>query len=406
MPRSIWIGLTALALVAPASMGQGGGPPPAMVVLDPVQVGPVEQWRQVTGELRAIRRASVASRQAGQVVDLLLEEGGQVRAGDVIARLDDSLATLEVARSRAQLAADEAAALVAGRELERWTRDWQRYEKLEGGGTVSASEIDQVRAQVAVGGARVQQAQADVGRSRAALALAEESLAQRTIRAPFDGRVVRKMTDVGQWVAEGGPVAEIMVMDELEARLDVPEALASRLREGDSAVRIRLTALWTEVTGTVRSVMPGADDLSRLFPVRVVLRNDGSLRPGMSIVGLLATGQQGPAMTVHKDGILRDDAGEFLYWDAGGVAMVARIKTLFAVGDRVAVQASLPPTAKVIVHGNERIMFPGQPIMDTRASPGGAGGPGSGGPPSGGPPGGHGGAEPDQAGTAAGPGGR
>ncbi len=117
--------------------------------------------------------------------------------------------------------------------------------------------------------------------------------------------------------------------------------------------------------------LPEADRLSRLVPLRVVLPNEKELlRPGMSITGLVATGKSAPTVTVSKDGVLRDDAGEFLFFDAGGSAVPVRVRTRFGIGDRVAVEANLPPGANVIVQGNERL-FPGQPVMVVGAPPAG-----------------------------------
>lgn len=140
-------------MLGPAlSLGQpGGGPPPALFVLDQARMEPVEQWREVTGELRALRRASVASRQAGQLTEVLIDDGVTVATGQVIAHPDSSLAKLELDRAIASERAKRESVAVRERELDRWKREWARYEKLEGNQSVSESEVDQVRSQVVVG---------------------------------------------------------------------------------------------------------------------------------------------------------------------------------------------------------------------------------------------------------------
>ena len=121
------------------------------------------------------------------------------------------------------------------------------------------------------------------------------------------------MTDAGQWVDEGGGVVELVALTEIEAWLDVPERLIDRLTEGESTVRVRVTATGEEVDAEVIAVVPEADELSRLFPVRVAMDNaDQRLKPGMSVIGLTPTGITEPSLTVPKDALLRDDAGEFL----------------------------------------------------------------------------------------------
>lgn len=347
----------------PALAQPEGGPPPAIVELDAVRLETIAQWQEVTGEIRVLRRSLIASRQEGLVIELLADEGQRVKTGQVIARLDDTLARLEVAQREAEASAKRDAAAVKRVELEKAQRDVVRYESLAST-AVAEMERDDARTAVALGTSNLKLAEAEAASADAALALARERLAQRTITAPFDGRVVRKITEVGQWVGLGDGIAEITALDEVEARLNVPERVAVGLVEGASRVRVRVKALGEEREGIVDHVMPEADSLSRLFAIRVFLKNDGAkLRPGMSVIGLVATGDEAQSLTVHKDAILRDDAGEFVYWNANGSALPARVRTRFAVGDRVVVEGNLPPGAAVVTKGNERIMFPGQPIM-------------------------------------------
>lgn len=358
-----------LAATSAAAAQPEGGPPPASVTLDPARTEAIEQWREVTGELRVVRRSIVASRQDGQVVEMLVDDGEAVEAGAVLARLDPTLASLAVAQEAARVAAQQGVVARLASELEKSRRDWTRYEGLGANGSVSGQELDDIQTATALSEASSAEAAGDLASARAALAAAQERLAQMIVVAPFAGRVVRKQTEVGQWLQAGDPVAEVVALDQIEARLNVPESIAAGLKEGESTVRVRVRALGAEATGVVGFVLPEADAMSRLFPVRVVLANaDGRMRPGMSIVGLIGSGLIAPSLTVAKDAILRDDAGEFLYFDAGGRAAVARVRTLFASGDRVAIAGGLPPGANVVVSGNERL-FPGQPLAIILAAP-------------------------------------
>jgi multidrug efflux pump subunit AcrA (membrane-fusion protein) len=133
--------------------------------------------------------------------------------------------------------------------------------------------------------------------------------------------------------------------------------LVPRLTESAQPVRVRIQATGEVIAAPVMAIVPDTDPLSRLVPIRLQLQNSGRhLRPGMSIAGLVPTGRHEPMLTVHKDAILRDDAGEFVYFDAGGRAAVARIQTIFPHGQRVAVRSTmLTPQMAVIVEGNERI---------------------------------------------------
>src|SRR4051812_43663537 len=99
-------GIAAISMVASASaLAQPAGGMPAMPVLvDAARMDTTEQWREVTGELRAVRRALLAAEEEGLVIALEQQEGEPVEAGKVIARLRDTRARLDVQRAEAELA--------------------------------------------------------------------------------------------------------------------------------------------------------------------------------------------------------------------------------------------------------------------------------------------------------------
>jgi RND family efflux transporter MFP subunit len=365
---------TAAAAVVLALLGAFSGPPargqmgPSPVVLDAVRVEVAEQFRQVTGELRSVRRALLAAEEDGLVVELAVNEGDAVKQGDVLARLRDTRARLDVARAEADLASKRGTVLERTAEAARARQDMARLEELQSRASAAWSEMEDKKTALAAAEARLEVASADVASAEAALNWARERLVRMTIAAPFGGRIIAKRTEIGQWLRQGDPVVELLDLDQVDARLDVPEQFIDRINQSAEPVRIRIQATGEVAQAPVSAVVPDADPLSRLFPVRVRLSNgDGHLRPGMSIVGLVPTGSSRPTKTVRKDAIMRDDAGEYIYYDAGGRAAAARIRTLFPVGaggERVAVESPmLPDDARVIVQGNERL-FPGSPIAE------------------------------------------
>src|SRR5690606_6105212 len=186
-------------------------------------------------------------------------------------------------------------------------------------GSAAETEIEDRRTAVAVAEARLLHAQAEIEAAESALELARDTLERRTVIAPFGGVVVAKRTEVGQWLRQGDPVLEIVDLDHMEARLHVPESLVDFMQSSADAVRIRIQATGETIAAPVSAIIPDADPLSRLVPVRLRLENRGHrLRPGMSIAGLVAAGRREPTLTVHKDAILRDDAGAFVFFTTGG----------------------------------------------------------------------------------------
>jgi RND family efflux transporter MFP subunit len=356
----------AILIASQLAAAQGGSErPPTLVKLDGARIETVETWREVTGKLRPTRRSRLAAEVEGRVTELLRREGAAVRAGEPIARLDDARIALELNRSRALVQVAEASITAAIAERDNASRDLARVRRVVAAGGGNEAELDSIET-------RLQRAEAAVAESEAQLAVAEseQALAEKTLRdheivAPFDGWVVGLFTEVGEWVESGGEVAEMISSGSLEAWLDVPEQVIARVRQPGTKLQIRVPALDTTVAGTELRIVPQADPLSRMFPVVVLIDDaEGTVRPGMSIVGLAPTGLAEPSLTVHKDAIRRDNAGEFVFFDAGGQAQPARVRVLFGAGERVAIRSeTLPPGAMVVVEGNERLQ-PGTPIAD------------------------------------------
>ncbi|MBX3386247.1 MAG: efflux RND transporter periplasmic adaptor subunit [Phycisphaeraceae bacterium] len=369
----------------PAAGGSAGGPPPARVVFDEVRLERVERWREVTGELRAVRRATVAAEVAGRVSQIDVHAGDRVETGQLLAAQDDELAKIEVARAEAILSTRKAIVLQRLADLEKADRDLLRYQTAFDRNSATELERDDARTIVAGAKARVEEARAEVLVSEAELSRATKALRDMRIVAPFAGTVVLRRTEVGQWLTVGDPVVEIVATRELDAFLDVPESVLRRLAPGaltpgvpdGSAefvpperieVVVRVEALpedLREIRASVAGIVPVGDPLSRLFPVRIRLDNThGLLRPGMSIVGVVPTGQPEEALTVKRDAVLRSETGAFVYFEAGGVSAVAPIVSQYATRDRLVVRSPvLRPGMRVVVEGNERL-FPGRPLMD------------------------------------------
>jgi membrane fusion protein (multidrug efflux system) len=329
----------------------------ANVHLDAVTEEVVSQQREATGQIITLRRAAVATQEPGLVLMLDLLPGDAVEKGQVIAKLDDDRARLEVQRWKARIEADRALVTQREAELSQARRDLDRIEQLASRASAGESEQDSARTLVESRIAQQAEAVANLHTSEAELALAQRTLDDMTIHAPFAGRVVSKQTEAGQWVSQGNPIITIVSLTELEARADIPERSVGALQKSDGTVEVIVPALGERLTGKLIEIVPEADSLSRLFPIRIRLDDpEGRLRPGMSLTAVVPTGETGPALTISEDAILRNAAGEYVYYDAGGTAQVAPVVRLFKTGGRVAVRSPvLQPGMLVVIEGNERL---------------------------------------------------
>ncbi|MEM7623924.1 MAG: efflux RND transporter periplasmic adaptor subunit, partial [Planctomycetota bacterium] len=234
---------------------------------------------------------------------------------------------------------------------------------LAGGSINDAAQLAEARAGVLAANAEAE---------RAAL-----RLRQKTITAPFAGRVITRAAERGQWIDPGDAIVEVVSLTEVEAVVAVPEASVAFLEEG-AEVQTTIPGLGEaqSVRATITRIIPSADRMSRVFPVRLAIEaGTDALKPGMSVTALVPTGITAVAITVHKDAVLQTPAGERVYMavplpdapPAGAgpshQAIPVPVRVQFAAGDRVSVRAErLFPGAALVVEGNERL-FPTQPLI-------------------------------------------
>lgn len=369
--------LAALACGSP-SFAQGGAP--AAVTVEAVRLDSVQEQRLFTGEFRAQRRSKVATQEPGLVRELPIVEGQQVKAGDVLARLDAR--RLEV--SLRQIEADEQtiAALIEERSV---TLDWRKrdlelYQSSYERGAANPKELFDAQSEVRIAEARLRESerQRDVIRVRAELL--QERLEDQTIKAPFDGVVVIKHCELGEWVGEGDAVAELVSRGRIEAWLDIPQRFYDKIAGKSIEIAIGLSREREIVHRGEARVIPLMDPRARTFDL-VAQMDDraGMLTPGMSIRAWVPTGEVADRLTVHHDAVLRNDAGAYVFVarSAGPTtnAVPVPVVELFPWNERVVVRSDeLKPGDQVIVEGNERL-FPMAPVAPMEAPVNGAGGP-------------------------------
>lgn len=246
--------------------------------LVPVRVAPVvftsrQSVLALSGSVQARTLADLAFRVGGKVVDRPVEVGDHVRAGQVLARLDqaDLALSFEAAQSALQVAIADAANARA---------DFGRYARLgRKSPAFLPSQYDHRLAAMRMAGARL----AEVARQ---VALAKDRLDYGTLRADADGVITALPVQVGQVVAAGQTVASLAHTAQTEVVVDVPE---NRLPEVRRAARIDIS-LWADpahkLTGRVREIGAQADAASRTFAVKVTVLDPP---PNLLALGMTAT---------------------------------------------------------------------------------------------------------------------
>jgi membrane fusion protein (multidrug efflux system) len=362
---------TSVVAISSVARAQGG---PMMVETAPVRLAPVAKTIELVGTVRPVRRAIVAAQVPGYVEVLPIEIGQSVREGETLCQLRDDTRRMALDETNARLKQLEAVVAESEAMREKWAFEKQRLEGLWATRKCSEKELKDGIAEFAAAEARVQGARSAWVSQEALARRAADDLAHCTITAPFDGVVVEKRTEIGQWVNEGGEVAALVALNVARARIHVPEQAISYAVVGEP-VAIRLDALGSTLEGLIGRVSPDGDERARTFPVEIDVPNpDGRIMAGMFVRAAFPSGPRERRLLVSKDAVVRrEGAGPMIFVvgpgppsDAGAPAMMGMplpVRIEAELADAYAVTADgLKEGDAVVVRGNER-MFGPTPVM-------------------------------------------
>jgi RND family efflux transporter MFP subunit len=242
-----------------------------------------------SGYVVAQRQATVSSKVPGKVLEVMIQEGQQVVANQVLARLDDSNARAAQDQALAQVGEAEANVRLAEAGLANAQIKYQRYRSLAGQGVVADQAIDDARTTLDNARASLGVQRSQVGVARASLEIARRNLDDTIVRAPFAGVVTARAAQPGEIVAPvaGGGftrtgICTIVDMSSLEVEVDVAESFINRVSQGMPAV-VRLNAYpdWA-IPAELIAVIPTADRSKATVAVRVALKSkDARIVPEM-----------------------------------------------------------------------------------------------------------------------------
>lgn len=301
-------------------------------------VGPqaVDSGYEIDGVVEAVRQATVSAQATGRVASLRVKVGDRVRAGQVLATIDDRDTQGGVARSQAQVAQAEAELAQAHANVQR-TRDLRRQ------GFVSQAALDNAESQYQA--ARAGRDGAGAGAQQARLA---QSFTQVT--APFDGHVLETLVQAGDLAVPGKPVVAIYAPQPLRVVVQVPTSVVSQVR---SAQRMEFMAAGQWIEAAAQQGVGAVDPVSQTltWKLDVGANAAGHLLPGqptrVRFVGAKVQRMVVPATAVLRRGeltaVYAAVANGFVLkavrlgadQGAAGVEVLAGLRS----GDRVAVNA-------------------------------------------------------------------
>jgi len=249
-------GIKGLQIDRMIAHGKQAVPPPEAVT---TAVASLQSWESLlpaVGSLAAVQGVTVTAELTGKVVQIAFTPGSLVKAGDLLVKQDTS-------SEEAQLRSAEAAAALAKLNVER-------LGKLLAERTIAQSQFDTAEA-----GYKQAVAQADNIRA---------SIAKKTIRAPFAGRLGIRLVNLGQVINEGEAIVSLQSLDPIYVNFSLPQQQLPSIKPG-LAVRVTTDALPGEVVqGRITAINPQVDAATRNIRVQATVANaEERLRPGMYV---------------------------------------------------------------------------------------------------------------------------
>jgi RND family efflux transporter MFP subunit len=349
-------GVVVLAAVLVATSGVLGSAVP--VRLTPVtMVSPMRSGAVLiaSGYVVAQRKAAVASKGTGRLVYLGVVEGDRVRAGRVIARIED-------ADVRAQLAQAEANLALSRADLRDAERSLARERTLLDSNFTSQASYDAAEA-------RYERVKAGIALAQAAVQAAQVALENTVIRAPFDGTVLTKNADVGEVVAplagsafSKSAVVTIADLRSLQVEADVAESNLEAISPGQPCEIVLDAYPDARYPGVVAKIVPTADRAKATVQVKVAFRSyDARVLPEMSAkVHFLPRPSRAavdtlPVLVVPRTAVAERNGRSVVFVVERGRAVDVPVVVGREVGSSVAIREGLKPGLQVIDSVGSRV---------------------------------------------------
>lgn len=335
-------------------------PPPMSVMFVTPTTEEVTEFEEFTGRTAATEVVELRSRVSGYLNSVHFEDGVQVKKGDVLFKIDDRPFVAEEQRASAAAAQIEA-------RIKRLTSQLRRAEELMAKKALSENEFETAQFDLDEAKAALQEAQA-------AYSMAQLNLEFTTITAPLDGRIGRRMVDVGNIVTtDQTALATIIPLEQVYVYFDIDERTVLRLRRLENigaivsamkeAVQVNIALADSEefaVNGKVDFLDNQIDPATGTLRARATVDNsDGLLAPGLFVRIKFPVGKAEPSLLIPEEAMASDQGRPFVFVVGKDgdktIAEARNVETGPLVGQRRVIRAGLETGDQVIVTGLQRL---------------------------------------------------
>ncbi|MGF7216566.1 RND family efflux transporter MFP subunit [Spirosoma lacussanchae] len=300
------------------------------VVVSPITASTFRRYVELQGTIDAKNNVQVSPKSGGAVTAVYVVEGSSVRAGQVLARLDDQILRTSLEEIKTQLS-------LANTVFEKQANLWKQQ---------IGTEIQYL------------QAKNNKESLERRLATLNSQLSQSNVTAPISGVVDKVLAKVGSSAAPGMPMFQIVNLSQLKVKANVADTYAGSVKKGDEVI-VRFPDVNRELKTRVNFVSTTVDPLSRTFTIEAPLPSDRSLKPNMLAQIKINDVNKADALVINQNLIQNTESGQLVYVavNEGGkkVAKSRKITPGQSYGGQIEIIAGLKPGDQLVTQGYQEL---------------------------------------------------
>jgi HlyD family secretion protein len=325
----------------------------------------------LNGKVKPVREAEISAKVSGKVSQIYFELGQTVKQGDVLFKLDDRDARLNLEQAEAGLnmtrtSLDSSLKTAETNYLDA-KRDYERLKRLYDKEIGSKQDLDSAEsryqlAEDTYNSAKLAaqngttNARAQLEKARLAYEIAKTQLDYMVMRAPISGIIATKDLKIGQYVGASVTVATLADLSALTVETNVPEAQINRIKLGDQ-VEVSVKSISEQpFTGKIYAIAPAVDSTTLNYPVKIqVVNPQNQLKSGMFATVKLTLDQAERVLAVPLAALGEEAGRKYVFTVNRGVAVKRMIKTGLSDDQMVQVIEGLSENEAVAVKGLDQL---------------------------------------------------
>ena len=331
----------------PSDQAREQSQPPALVRVTQAVQGSAAGTTDLIGTLYFERTSRVSPEEAARITSVTFREGDRVKKGDILIRMDSRILEKELALQKAKLVQAEIRIENAKRNLDRQTQLFKKDVATE-------ASYDDLRF------SHKERVQEHIALSREVDILTIR-LAKHVVKAPFDGIILEKQAEVGEWIQPSSVLCVLGATDALYVQVPVAEHLIRISKTGDE-LPVTLNAFDTKLNGTLEGIRPEADPRTKNISLKLRLDYTGPVAVNMSATVAVPVSEKKDLIILPRDALVQVMGTDMVYTVTDNTAQSMPVEIVYSRGARIGVASpALKPGMTVVTEGNERLR-PGQPV--------------------------------------------